>query len=90
MKIRPEIRIRDTAAAEDKPPARLFPGVDAVGGLSVRLSVRLRRIVVVFVKCKGRGIPHDLSPGVVVDIASLNKTKTETDYILLLLLWRVQ
>lgn len=37
MKIRPEIRVRDTAAATaDKPPARLFLGVDAVGGPSVR------------------------------------------------------
>jgi len=79
MKIRPEIRIRDTAA-EDKPPARLFPGADSVGGLSVRPSVRLRCIVVVFVKCKGRGIPHDLSRGVAAVVALINKT--ETDYII--------
>lgn len=79
MKIRPEIRMRDTAA-EDKPPARLFPGADSVGGLSVRPSVRLRCIVDVFVKRKGRGIPHDLSRGVVAVVARLNET--ETDYII--------
>lgn len=55
-KIRPEIRVRDTAAATaDKPPARLFLGVDAVGGPSVRQFAAVHCCCFLKKKFKGEG-----------------------------------